>query len=73
MFRHLYKITLAVALSLGTATAAFAVDLIMVEQKGCHYCEAWMDEIAPAYPKTDEGKFAPLLRRDIHDGAPDGM
>lgn len=44
----------------------------MVDQQGCHYCEAWLDEIGPTYPKTTEGKFAPLTRRDIGDGAPDG-
>ena len=31
-----------------------------------------MDEIGPAYPKTDEGKYAPLMRRDIGLGAPEG-
>ena len=31
-----------------------------------------MDEIAPAYPKTAEGKFAPLTKRDISKGAPEG-
>lgn len=66
------KIALAGALALGTATSAFAVQLIMVDQKGCHYCEAWMDEIGPAYPKTAEGKFAPLETLDISKGAPEG-
>ena len=69
--RHLFsKIALAGAFALTTATSAFAVQLIMVDQKGCHYCEAWMDEIGPAYPKTAEGKFAPLETRDISKGAP---
>lgn len=72
MSHILSRIALAGALTLAAAQAAFAVQLIMVEQKGCHYCEAWMDEIAPAYPKTSEGKFAPLQRRDIRDGAPEG-
>ncbi len=72
MFRSFSILALSGALSLATSSAALAVDLIMVDQKGCHYCEAWMDEIAPAYPKTPEGKYAPLMRRDIGLGAPEG-
>lgn len=70
--RLLTRIFSGAALAVLTAPAAFAVQLIMVEQPGCHYCEAWMEEIAPAYPKTEEGQFAPLLRRDIREGAPEG-
>ena len=47
--------------------------LVMVEQPGCAYCAAWNDQIAPAYPNTDEGKFAPLIRADLHMGPPDGI
>ncbi len=71
--RHfIAKFALSSALALGCVSSAFAAQLIMVDQKGCHYCEAWMDEIAPAYPKTAEGKFAPLVRRDISAGPPEG-
>ncbi|WP_246557174.1 hypothetical protein [Roseovarius nubinhibens] len=44
-----------------------AAELVMVEQIGCPWCEAWDREIAPAYPKTEEGKRAPLRRVDLHD------
>jgi hypothetical protein len=37
----------------------------MVEQKGCHYCERWKEEIGPIYPKTDVGMFAPIRMVDI--------
>lgn len=47
--------------------------LVMVEQPGCVYCERWDAEIAPAYPKTEEGKFAPLLRADLRTGPPEGV
>lgn len=47
--------------------------LIMVEQPGCAYCAAWDDQIAPAYDKTAEGQFAPLVRADLHIGPPDGV
>ncbi|MGB1209039.1 MAG: thioredoxin family protein [Paracoccaceae bacterium] len=46
--------------------------LIMVDQPGCYYCELWTTDIGPIYPKTPEGQFAPLVRRDIDDGPPEG-
>lgn len=64
--------TLAFGAACVAAPALFAAELIMVDQKGCHYCEAWTSEIGPSYPKTAEGRFAPLVRRDIADGAPEG-
>jgi hypothetical protein len=39
----------------------------MVEQRGCHWCAQWNEEIAPIYPKTDEGARAPLRRVMIGD------
>lgn len=57
----------------GTSALASDVRLIMVEQPGCAYCAAWNDQIAPAYPHTDEGKFAPLERADLRMGPPDGV
>lgn len=50
-----------------TALPAWAVELVMVEQVGCIYCERWNEDIGPIYPKTAEGKFAPLRRIDIGD------
>ncbi len=44
---------------------AAALELVMVEQQGCSYCEMWNEQIAPIYPKTAEGRFAPLRRLDI--------
>ena len=48
-----------------------AAELVMVEQRGCEWCERWDDEIAPAYPKTAEGRFAPLRRVNLRDMPPD--
>jgi len=45
--------------------AAQAAELLMVEQDGCIYCERWNAEIAPLYPETREGRFAPLRRVDV--------
>lgn len=44
-----------------------AVELVMVERQGCHYCIKWKTDIAPIYPKTDVGQFAPLRIVDIAD------
>lgn len=50
-----------------------AAELIMMEQKACHWCERWHAEIGPIYPKTDEGKRAPLRSVDIHQPLPDDL
>lgn len=34
---------------------------------GCTWCSRWNAEIAPVYPKTAEGEFAPLRRVALHD------
>lgn len=49
------------------ALPAAAADLVMVEQHGCHWCERWNKEISHIYPKTNEGKQAPLRRVDLRD------
>jgi hypothetical protein len=42
-----------------------AAEPIMVEQQGCYYCEEWKDQLGHIYPKTPEGKYAPLKTFDI--------
>ncbi|UWQ93403.1 hypothetical protein K3727_15155 [Rhodobacteraceae bacterium M382] len=49
------------------STMAQATELVMVEQTGCEWCERWNQEIAPIYPKTSEGRFAPLRRVDLRN------
>ncbi len=44
-----------------------AAELVMVEQAGCHWCAKWNAEISQIYPKTDDGKRAPLRRVDLRD------
>ncbi len=67
------RLCATIGLALLAALPARAVELVMVEQPGCAYCAAWDDAIAPIYPKTDAGKFAPLRRVDLHDGPPEGI
>ncbi|NVK61697.1 MAG: thioredoxin family protein [Rhodobacteraceae bacterium] len=63
----------AALVSLLAGQAIAEVRLVMVSQPGCAYCARWEAEIAPAYPNTAEGRFAPLLRADLRQGAPEGI
>ena len=49
------------------ASPAGAAELVMVERDGCTWCARWDAEIAPIWPKTEEGRRAPLRRVDIGD------
>ena len=67
--------TVAAALAGGFWTAParaeqFAIQLIMVEEDGCIWCIRWNDDISEIYPKTAEGKFAPLRRVDLRNPDP---
>ena len=53
-----------------TALPARAAELVMLEEVGCPWCEEWTRVIGPIYPKTEEGRRAPLRRVDIHDPLP---
>lgn len=54
----------------GPASLSPAAELLVFERKGCIRCLAWESEIARVYPKTDEGKRAPLRRIDIAAARP---
>ena len=58
---------LFIALTLSSARAA---ELVMFEQAGCAWCEAFDREIAPIYGKTEEGQRALLRRVDIAQNLP---
>jgi len=73
-FRSALPLLLLTA-TLAAAVAPFRVEaaqLVMVEQPGCIYCAAWNEEIAPAYPKTEAGEFAPLRREQLR-ALPDSL
>jgi len=48
------------------------VELVMFDEAGCPWCARWEREIGPIYPKTAEGKRAPLRQVDISDQPRDG-
>lgn len=47
--------------------------LLMAEEHGCVWCERWNREISHIYPKTAEGRAAPLVRYDLNGDAPDDV
>lgn len=51
-------------------TLSQAVELVMVERKGCSYCIKWKRDLGPIYPKTDAGKYAPLRMIDLAEDMP---
>ena len=53
-----------------TVSTAQAAELVMFEQAGCAWCEAFDREIAPIYAKTLEGSRAPLRRVAIAQALP---
>lgn len=40
-------------------------ELLLVGTAGCPWCARWDREIGPIYPRTDEGRRAPLRRVEI--------
>ena len=56
-----------------TVAQARAAELVMFEQVGCVWCDAFNREIAPVYGKTEEGQRAPLRRVDIAASVPQDL
>lgn len=55
-------LAVAAAVLMAAVAPASAAELLYYHGKGCPYCEAWDEEIAPIYPKTEEGERLPLRR-----------
>ena len=58
----------ALALALSVPGAASAAELVMYTRAGCPFCVRFEREVAPIYPKTREGKLAPLHRVELRAG-----
>ncbi|MBV6651873.1 MULTISPECIES: thioredoxin domain-containing protein [Hoeflea] len=63
----------ALALGLALSTPVMAAEMIMFEQAGCAWCQRFNEEIAPAWPKTEQGQRAPLRHVDIHQPLPEDL
>jgi thioredoxin-related protein len=55
------------------ATHARAAELVMFEQAGCSWCEAFDRDIGSIYDKTEDGLRAPLRRVDMAQPLPPGL
>jgi hypothetical protein len=61
-------------LALVIAAPAFSAELLMFEEDGCVWCARWEAEVAPYYPDSPQGHFAPLKRYDLkRDPLPDDL
>jgi hypothetical protein len=54
----------------GVSAPAVAAELVMFGSPHCPWCEAWESEVGAIYPKTAEGRLAPLWRVDIDQPRP---
>jgi hypothetical protein len=63
----------ALPLAHAAAEEAGITQLVMLEEAGCVYCREWDAVIGPIFPKTDEGRLAPLRRVDIHGKWPEDL
>lgn len=61
---------LFVMFMIAPSSASAETFLLMAEEQGCFWCGKWNKEIAHIYPKTIEGKIAPLRRYDLHSEKP---
>ena len=69
--RHASALMLACVMALTFGTSAVrGAELVMFESDFCEWCAAWHAEIGPIYPKTSEGRRAPLRTVDLHDERP---
>jgi hypothetical protein len=66
----LSPLLLAIGLFAVMPSTAKAAELLMFESELCEWCAVWNEEIGPIYPKTSEGKRAPLRRVDIDEPRP---
>lgn len=48
--------------------AASAAELVMFTRDGCPWCERFEREVGPIYPRTAEGRIAPLRRVEVIAG-----
>jgi thioredoxin-related protein len=64
------RFCLLAAMFIALASSARAAELVMFEQAGCAWCEAFDSEIGSIYDKSEDGLRAPLRRVDITQAPP---
>jgi len=74
LVKFLSRIALFGAMFIASSYASVrAAELVMFEQAGCAWCEAFDREIAAVYAKTEEGARAPLRRVNIARALPSDL
>ena len=71
--KRLHVVLMAAAALAVMALPARAAELVMFENAYCPWCATFHHEIGAIYPKTDEGKRAPLRRVDMRGPLPDDL
>ena len=69
---RLAALFLAFTLAVLPLAARAETVLVTVEEPGCIWCARWNKQIGPIYPKTAEGRAAPL-RREMINALPDDI
>ena len=65
----LVLVALAMAWPAAAGERSTAVELIMVDDPACRFCQKWNEAVGRGYAKSPEGKVAPLKR--VPRGAPE--
>lgn len=71
-FYSIAALVAALAMLAGPIPAGAAggrLNLVMIEEDGCRYCELWLQEVGGSYAASREGRRAPLIRLDIKSAA----
>lgn len=58
---------------MAAAASARAAELVMFDDPTCVWCRRWLAEVGPGYPKTEEGRRAPLRRVYVRNQAQSGV
>lgn len=57
----------------GVAQETPKTELVMFDDVGCPWCRRWDSEVGEAYPRSDEGRLAPLRRLHISEAHRSGL
>jgi len=72
MLNIIRNMTFVIFLAVPQAASAEAF-LYMAKEDGCMWCARWHAEVGPGYPKTPEGRLAPLRQFDLQGEHPRGI
>jgi hypothetical protein len=73
MFWRAFAASALLAAALAATVPARAAELVMFEAGGCTWCRTWHEVIGPIYPRTEEGRIAPLRRVDKDGPRPEDL